>query len=120
MSDGLELRGLRVVASVGVLAEEHARPQPLEIDITIELDLGPAGRSDALAETVDYSAMVELASRLATERHHELLESIADGICQAAIDLDPRVEAVDVAVRKLRPPIGLDISTVGVRVRRSR
>ena len=52
--DRIELRGLRVLGAHGVLPEEQQRAQPFEVDLDLELDLRPAGRSDALADTVDY------------------------------------------------------------------
>ena len=38
----------------------------------------------------------------------------------ALLIVDPRLEAVEVTVRKLRPPLPLDVASTGVRVRRSR
>lgn len=115
MSDVIEIRGLRVLASVGVLPEEHARLQPLLLDLDVFVDLARAGASDHLEDTINYAEIVEVAVALIAERHHELLEAIADGIGRAALGLDERIEAVDVTVTKLRPPIGHDVATVGVR-----
>ena len=42
-----------------MLPEEHQRAQPFEVDLDLELDLRPAGRSDRLADTVDYGAVTE-------------------------------------------------------------
>ena len=57
-NDRIELRGLRVMASVGVLPEERERAQPLELDLTLSCDLAAAGYSDALDDTVDYGAIM--------------------------------------------------------------
>jgi dihydroneopterin aldolase len=51
--DRIELRGLRALGTHGVLPEEKERAQPFEVDLALEVDLRPAGRSDALADTVD-------------------------------------------------------------------
>ena len=38
----------------------------------------------------------------------------------ALLVADPRLQAVEVTVRKLRPPLALDVGSAGVRVRRAR
>ena len=48
MTDRIELRGLRVLGTHGVLPEERERAQPFEVDLDIDADLRPAGVSDAL------------------------------------------------------------------------
>ncbi len=55
--DRIELRGLRALGTHGVLPEEQERPQPFEVDLDLEVDLRRAGRSDDLADTVDYGAV---------------------------------------------------------------
>ena len=114
MSDAIEIRDLRVLASVGVLEEEHARLQPLALDLTVEVDLARAGQSDHLDDTINYAEVIDVAVAVVTSHHHELLESIADEIGRGSLALDPRIHAVGVRVTKLRPPIGADVATVGV------
>ena len=41
-------------------------------------------------------------------------------LASALLIVDPRLEAVEVTVRKLRPPLALDVGSTGVRVRRAR
>ncbi len=116
-SDRIEIRSIRVVAPVGVLDEERDRRQPITIDIDVEVDLAQAGMSDALDDTVNYAAVVELAVRCTVASHHDLLESLADEIGRGTLGLDAAIQAVEVSVTKLRPPIALDVATVGVRRR---
>lgn len=120
MADRLELRGLRLVVSVGVLPEERERPQPIEVDLDLDVDLAVASSSDELGDAVDYGAIVATVERVLTEGHVDLLERQAGLVADAVLALDARVEAVDVVVRKLRPPVPQDLATAGVRLRRSR
>ena len=119
MSDLLELRGLRALGVHGVLPEEQSRPQPFEIDLDIEADLSRAGRTDDLADTLDYGAISEMVVKVVTGEHFALLERLAERIAEVVLD-DGRVDAVTVAVRKLRPPVPVELSTAGVRIRRAR
>jgi 7,8-dihydroneopterin aldolase/epimerase/oxygenase len=119
--DRIELRGLRCVGTHGVLVEEQARAQPFEVDLDLDVDLRPAGVSDALADTVDYGAVADVvAATVSGPRSFALLEALAWHVAEAVLDVDERIAAVVVALRKLRPPLAVDIDTVGVRVARSR
>jgi len=101
-----------------VLAEELTRAQPFEVDLDVEVDLGPAGRSDDLALTLDYGGLVGLVQSVLGGESCGLLEALAERIA-AAVGDDDRVLSVTVAVRKLRPPVPADMSSAGVRITRS-
>ena len=118
--DLIELRGLRLAGIVGVLAHEQAQAQPLELDIDVRLDVHAAGVSDALADTVDYGALCALAEEVVTSTRYALLEALAEHLARALLGADPRIDAVTIAVRKLRPPVAQQLSTSGVRVTRGR
>ncbi len=124
MNDRIELRGLRVVGRHGVLDEEHFRAQPFEVDLDLELDLRDAGGSDELGRTVDYGAVAESVAGVILGEHSDLLEHLAERIARAATDAADAggrpVAGVTVAVRKLRPPVPLDLQSAGVRIHRSR
>jgi dihydroneopterin aldolase len=116
----IEIRSLRALALCGVLPEERERPQPLEIDLDLMVDLAPASASDDLVDTVDYGQVTERVAALAAKSSFQLLEALAGAVADEALATDDRIEAAAVTVRKLRPPIGRDVATVGVRVVRRR
>ena len=118
--DQIELRGLRVVAVVGVLEEERDRAQPLEVDLSLAVDTSAAGLSDALADTVDYGAVCDVVGSVARTSEPLLLERLAALFAEAVLGLDGRITAVEVAVRKLRPPVPHDLASSGVRIVRRR
>ena len=117
--DVIELRGLRVLGRHGCLPEEQERDQPFEVDLDVVLDLSAAGRSDDLTDTLDYGAVAAAAAGVVAGEPAALLERVAERIAEAVL-ADARVDAVTVAVRKLRPPVPVDLATAGVRVTRSR
>lgn len=118
--DRVEIRGLRLTGAHGVLPEERRRPQPFLLDLDVWLDAAPAGRSDDLADTVDYGSLVGLAAGVVAGPPVSLLESLADAVARAVLAADDRVAAVAVAVHKLRPPLPFDMASAGVRVVRRR
>ena len=117
--DRIEVRGLRVLGRHGALPGEQDAPQPFEIDIVVEADLGRASLSDDLRDTLDYAAVSLSAAEVVATRRFALLEALAATIAELVLS-DPRAAAVTVTVRKLRPPIPADLSSVGVSVSRRR
>jgi 7,8-dihydroneopterin aldolase/epimerase/oxygenase len=111
----IELRGLRALGVHGALPEEQSRAQPFEVDLDIEIDLSAASQSDDLADTLDYGAVVETVEKVVTGEHFTLLERIAEVVLD-----DGRVTAVTVSVRKLRPPVPVDLESAGVRIHQTR
>lgn len=117
--DGIEIRGLRVLTRVGVGAEERAVAQPIEIDLDLDVDLSAAA-SDSVSDTVDYGAVSVAVAAAVTVGDHSLLERLASLAADAAFGVDDRTTAVTVTVRKLRPPVPLDVDTTAVRIHRTR
>jgi dihydroneopterin aldolase len=118
--DRIELRGLRVLGRCGVLPIEREQNQPLEVDLDLYVDLAAAGASDDLADTVDYGAVSATVERVAAAGHVALLERLAETLAAAVLASDERIAAVELALRKLRPPVPQQLATSGVRIHRGR
>lgn len=119
-SGAIEIRGLRVLANVGVPEAERVDPQPLSIDLVLTVDLEDAGRSDDVADTVDYGAVVVAVADAVTVGPVALLERVASLAADTVLELDRRTEAVTVTITKLRPPIPRDVESTAVRLHRAR
>ena len=115
--DTIILSGIRALGAHGVLPEEQARPQPFEVDIELSVDLGPAGRSDVLSDTVDYDGLAQRVVEIVEAGGLRLLEALAARIA-AACRADERVSSVVVTVKKLRPPVPIHVDHVAVRIER--
>jgi len=120
VNDRIEILDLRVTGVHGVLPEERERAQPFSVDIVAWADLEAAQQSDDLADTVDYGALAQTAAEVVGGRSYRLLEALAGRLASALLIVDSRLEAVEVSVHKLRPPLPLDVGSAGVRVRRAR
>ncbi|MDH3681459.1 MAG: dihydroneopterin aldolase [Acidimicrobiia bacterium] len=117
--DRIEVRGLELLVLCGVLPEEQARKQPFRFDLDLYLDLGAAGQSDELADTVNYGEIVDLlAAELGADRFF-LLERMAERAAELVMT-DPLVDEVTVTARKIRPPVPVHVDTTGVRIHRRR
>ena len=118
--DRIEVRDLRVMGVHGVLPEERERAQPFSLDIVAWVDMAAAQQSDALVDTIDYGALAHVAADVVSQRSYRLLEALAGRLADALLVTDARLTAVEVTVRKLRPPLALDVASTGVRVLRAR
>ena len=115
--DTIILSGIRALGAHGVLPEEQGRPQPFEVDVELSVDLGPAGRSDVLSDTIDYDGLAQQIVEIVEAGGLSLLEALAERIATAC-RADPRVTAVVVTVKKLRPPVPVHVDHVAVRIER--
>ncbi len=119
MGDRIDISGLRAVTIVGALPHEREIPQPLQIDLSLDVDLRDAGRTDELGDTVHYGLVADRVVAAVEESKDILLERLVARIADEVLSFD-RVDAVDVVLTKLRPPIAVDASTTSVRIRRTR
>src|SRR3954454_23246650 len=120
MSDRIELRGLRVLGTHGLLAEEQSRAQPFEVDLDVEADLSAAGASDDLVDTIDYGHLVAVAEIVVQTVRAQLLERVVWVLAEGVRPAEDRTTAVEGAVPKLRPRVPADLATSAVRIVRRR
>ncbi len=119
MGDRIDISGLRAVTIVGALPHEREIPQPLQIDLSLEVDLRDPGRTDELGDTVHYGLVADRVVAAVEESKDILLERLVARIAEEVLSFD-RVDAVDVELTKLRPPLAVDAATTSVRIRRTR
>ncbi|HVP29624.1 MAG TPA: dihydroneopterin aldolase [Myxococcota bacterium] len=116
--DAILLEGVQIPAALGVSAAERRMRRPVLLDLVLERDLAPAGRSDRIADTIDYGEIYAVLEQVASGREHRLVEALAERIA-AALLARFDFEAVTVSVRKPKPIAGV-LEHAGVRVRRTR
>jgi dihydroneopterin aldolase len=104
------VRHLEVEARIGVHPHELDIPQPLIVDIALEIAPGSGPR---LETTVDYERLADHARSLAAEGHIGLVETYARRLAEACLS-EPRALAVTIRVDK---PRALAPAMAGVEVR---
>jgi dihydroneopterin aldolase / 2-amino-4-hydroxy-6-hydroxymethyldihydropteridine diphosphokinase len=117
--DRIEISNLVVNTVVGALPMEREQTQPIRIDLALSVDLRPAGSTDELGDTVHYGEVAGRVADAIREAKDVLLERLADRAAETSLSF-AGVEAVDVTITKLRPPIPEMLDTVSVRIRRVR
>lgn len=117
--DQILVRGLRLWAHVGVLAHERQQGQWFEVDLTLTVNLNDAGRSDDLADTLDYSQLIAALQRQARSIRCQTLEHYSEQMLDLAESLYGAVP-IALELRKCSAPVpGFD-GVVAVRRQRPR
>lgn len=119
MTDRIVLEGISARGFHGVLDVEKTDGQDFVVDVTLEVDLRRAGRSDLLTHTVNYAEVAADIEALITGPSMDLIETLADQIAAAALR-HPLVQAVEVTVHKPHAPVGVPFGDVRVVVERRR
>ncbi len=118
--DGLFIEALEFTGPHGVFPEERAHGCRFRVDLKLAVDLGTAGFSDRLADTVDYGRVAEVVVAAGGPPSVWLVERRAARLADAGLAGVPGVRVVDLTLRKLDPPVVGRPSAVGVRLRRAR
>ncbi len=119
MSGQIFIERLEFRGRVGVTVEERTRPQPLAVDVELDGRLEEAGRSDDLAQTIDYATIAQRIVAIGTEKDCHLLETLAERLFAMLFDEFP-IDHAKLWIRKLHPPLTYVTGSVGVSLERTR
>lgn len=119
-TDKIFLKGLAFYGHHGVSPHEKALGQRFIVDVTLECDARAAGKSDDLADAVDYIPAYEIVKTVVEGKSKDLIESVAEEIADQILNaLD--VSAVSVAIKKPEVAIkGSILSYAGLEIYRRR
>lgn len=119
-SDQVFVRGLALHAYHGVMPHESKVGQTFTLDLTLDLDLAQASRSDKLADTVGYDQVVNVANEAFCAKRYRLVEAAAGAVAEAVLSRFKQVTAVRVTIHKPHAPIAATFDDVGVSILRKR
>lgn len=102
----------------GHYKEEQIVGNRFLVDLEIETDLGPAAESDQLEDAVNYQMAYMLIKKEMTRKKSNLLENIANRILDSLYNELQGIKKATVRVRKMHPPMGGTIRSVGVTMSR--
>ncbi|MBV8171849.1 MAG: dihydroneopterin aldolase [Candidatus Eremiobacteraeota bacterium] len=115
MADVIRIRGMRFQGQHGVLENERAIEQPIDVELDVTLDGTPAATSDRIADAVDYRELYAKCEATVTKQSHALLEALA-AACLESILTDKRIRSATIRLRK---PHILDGATPEVELTRT-
>jgi dihydroneopterin aldolase len=112
--DRVFVRDLVVDMRIGVYAREAGARQPVRFTVEVEV-ARPAGRRAEFRDVFSYDLITDRIRMMAESEHHDLVESVAEAVAEAAL-AHPRAVSVTVRVEKLAVVAG----SVGVEIVRRR
>jgi dihydroneopterin aldolase len=119
MSDRIIVEGMVLHGTHGVYEHEQLQPQPFEVDVELALNLQPAGLSDDLGQTVDYSRVFETCRQIVESTRFNLVEALAEAIAHEIL-ANFATDEVTVRIRKPAVKLGGPFRAVGVEIQRRR
>jgi dihydroneopterin aldolase len=116
--DRIQLQGMVFRGRHGVSDSERARPQEFKVDVELETRLARPGKTDRIADTIDYRLVRAIVKEVVEGDSQHLIESLAEKIALRALKMRG-VSAVTVRVAK-RPLSMRPLEAAAVQVRRTR
>lgn len=120
MTDTVFVAGLTLHAHHGVGEDEARIGQHFILDLTLEMDLADAARSDKLADTASYDTIIEVVAAAFRAQRYRLVEAAGGAVADAILDAFPRVTCVHVTVHKPHAPLAAVFDAVGMTLTRRR
>lgn len=115
--DRILIHDLLVRCIIGVTPEERREKQDVIINLVLFADLGLAGRTDRVEDTIDYRMVKKEVYQTVEASSYSLLEALAEGIAQVCL-AHAAIAQVEVTVEKLS---ALRFArSVGISITRSR
>lgn len=118
--DTIRINDIRAYGYTGAFAEENVLGQWFRVDLSIALDLAPAGISDALTDTYNYAEAVKDVQQLIQQMPYQLVESLASEIAKVVLLSDDRLSEITVKLTKLTPPVPNFSGNITVEITRDR
>lgn len=97
--DTISIDRLKVSCIIGCNPEERVQEQNLFITVDMQTDTRPAGLTDDLAETVNYSSVAKAVAAIAVNGKFKLIEALAHNIAEHCLN-DKRINSVTVTIEK--------------------
>ena len=109
------IEGLEVYGHHGVTDEEKVLGQRLLYDVRLTMDDCPAASTDDVADTVDYTEVIDVIVDIVTTKSYSLLERLAQMSAEAIMRTFP-VDEVWVQVVKPHPPVACALTGVSAAI----
>jgi dihydroneopterin aldolase len=115
----ITLSDISLVGYHGYHEAEKELGQRFEVDLELTVDITKAGRSDRLADAVNYEKVYKLVDKVVREDRFSLLEALATDIATSVLE-SFEVRGVIVRIRKPNVPHCPNLGHVEMEVSRGR
>jgi len=116
--DQIRIKNLRIFAYHGVYEQEKEQGQNFIVNAVLHVDMEKAGRSDDIADAVDYGAVCLFIDEYMRENRFDLLEAVAEHVTKELLFTFPAIRLVEMEIEKPNAPIPLRFDSVSVKITR--
>ncbi|MEZ5198236.1 MAG: dihydroneopterin aldolase [Bacteroidales bacterium] len=109
----ISIEGMTFRAYHGCMEEEQVIGNTFVVDLYLDTDTTKAEQSDSLGDTADYAEAYKIVQK-EMEIPSKLLEHVGRRIIEAIKNAFPEIEAIEVRVAKMNPPINGQAESVSV------
>lgn len=113
--DQVYITALKVETLIGVYEFEREAKQSLFLDISLDFDCAPAGKTDDLSLALDYDRLSKRVRQWSGEQTFELLESYAEQLCAL---LNAEFGVSNIALKINKPAAVEECAAVGIAISR--
>ena len=118
--DKILLKNMAFFGTHGVLQEEKVLGQKFFIDIELNIDLKPAGKTDDLTQTVSYAEVYDIVKNHAENKCYDLLEALGENICNSILKEYVDISEVIIEIIKPEAPVKAIFDFMGVSLKSNR
>ena len=118
--DKFILTGLEIFGRHGCSTEEQTLGQKFKVDAEIFFDLSKSGKSDDMADTIDYTKILATIKKIVEGEPRKLIETVAEEIAENLLNEFSKIDAVKIVLHKPFAPIDFILSDVAVSITRKR
>lgn len=116
--DQIRIKNLKIFAYHGVYEQEKEQGQNFCVNAVLFTDTEKAGKSDDIADAVDYGAVCLFIDNYMRENRFDLLEAVTRHVAEELLLAFPAIQKVELEVEKPDAPIPLRFDSVSVKIER--
>jgi dihydroneopterin aldolase len=111
----ITLNNIKLYAYHGCLEEEAVIGGNYSVDVIIHTDFSEAAKTDDLSKTVDYCDVYEIVKKEMAIRS-KLIEHVAQRIGSSLLASIKNIQAAEIHLTKITPPMNGDVASVTVKL----
>ncbi|MCC8122633.1 MAG: 2-amino-4-hydroxy-6-hydroxymethyldihydropteridine diphosphokinase [Oscillospiraceae bacterium] len=119
MADKIHIKDLEVFCNHGVFPEENKLGQKFLVSAVLFTDTRAAGLSDDLEKSINYGDISHQMHDFLQKNTYRLLERAVEELAAHLLKTTPRLECIQIELKKPWAPIGLPLAYASVEIERS-
>ncbi len=120
MAEVITLAGVKAYGYHGVLDSERREGQDFIVDVSMEVDTGPAAHCDDVTQTVNYAEVAADIVAIIEGEPRNLIETVVAQIADTVMANYEFVQSAKITLHKPQAPVGVPFGDVSIRAQRRR